>query len=65
MPVTSKTSGKSSRKNRVKVTAHRVGHVTSEEQRIEEFLLSEGFKPMTTAEKGRLKRAGVFGMPNE
>lgn len=65
MPVTSKTSDRRILGRRVKVSVKRVGKEQTEAARIEAYLLREGFKPVSSKEKARLKRAGLLGMPNE
>jgi hypothetical protein len=43
----------------------RVGEEPTEADRIERYLLEEGFRPMTEEEIASLKEQGLFGMPEE
>ena len=43
----------------------RVEEGRSEADRIEKFLLKEGFRPMSDEEIAYLKKQGLFGMPDE
>ena len=61
----SKTSKKTPRRRSVKVSEQRVNPSLTPAEKIEAFLLREGFHPTTAKEKALLKKNGMLGMPDE
>ena len=49
----------------VKISVKRLTKSQTEASRIESFLKREGFKPISTKDKARLKKLGFIGMPTE
>ena len=49
----------------VKMSVKRITKGQTEASRIESFLKREGFKPISTKNKARLKKLGFIGMPSE
>jgi len=49
----------------VKISVKRLSKSQTEASRIESFLKREGFKPISTKDKARLKKLGFIGMPTE
>ena len=49
----------------VKISLKRLTKSQTEAYRIESFLKREGFKPISTKDKARLKKLGFIGMPSE
>ena len=49
----------------VKISVQRLSKSQTEASRIESFLKREGFKPISTKDKARLKKLGFIGMPTE
>ena len=49
----------------VKISVKRLTKSQTEASRIESFLQREGFKPISTKDKARLKKLGFIGMPTE
>jgi len=50
---------------KVKISVKRLTKSQTEASRIESFLKREGFKPISTKDKARLKEIGFIGMPTE
>ena len=48
-----------------KISVKRLTKSQTEASRIESFLQREGFKPISTKDKARLKKLGFIGMPTE
>ena len=48
-----------------KISVKRLTKSQTEASRIESFLKREGFKPISTKDKARLKKLGFIGMPTE
>ena len=61
----SKVSKVNSPTRRVKISVKRLSTSQTEASRIENFLKREGFKPISTKDKARLKKLGFIGMPTE
>ena len=49
----------------IKISIMRLTKSQTEASRIESFLQREGFKPISTKDKARLKKLGFIGMPTE
>lgn len=65
MSTISKTSKKTAKRRSVKVSEQRVVPTATPAEKIEEFLLREGFRPTTPKEKALLRENGLLGMPEE
>ena len=61
----SKASKVKSPTRNVKISVKRITKGQTEASRIESFLKREGFKPISTKDKARLKKLGFIGMPTE
>ena len=48
-----------------KISVKRITKCQTEAYRIESFLKREGFKPISTKDKARLKKLGFIGLPSE
>ena len=49
----------------VEISVKRLTKSQTEASRIKSFLQREGFKPISTNDKARLKKLGFIGMPTE
>jgi hypothetical protein len=65
MSTISKTSKKMPRRRQVKVSEQCVVPSVTPAEKVEEFLLREGFHPTTPKEKALLRKNGLLGMPDE
>jgi hypothetical protein len=65
MSTTSKTLKKTPRRRSVKISEQRVKASATPAARVEQFLIREGFRPMTPKEKAYFQKNGLLGMPDE